>query len=39
VDAHRSRILKKLQLRGSSDLVRFAFEHGMIPNRSTAAER
>src|SRR5262245_61662463 len=35
VDAHRSRILKKLQLRGSSDLVRFALEHGMIPNRST----
>ena len=37
VDAHRSRILKKLQLRGSSDLVRFALEHGMIPNRSITA--
>ena len=36
VDAHRSRILKKLQLRGSSDLVRFALEHGMIRNRISA---
>jgi DNA-binding CsgD family transcriptional regulator len=26
VDAHRSRILKKLQLRGSPDLVRFALQ-------------
>lgn len=34
VDAHRSRILKKLQLRGSSELVRFALEHGLIRNRS-----
>lgn len=33
VDAHRSRILKKLQLRGASDMVRFALEHGMIRNR------
>jgi len=38
VDAHRSRILKKLQLRGSGDLVRFALEHGMIPNRRRVAE-
>jgi DNA-binding NarL/FixJ family response regulator len=38
VDAHRSRILKKLQLRGSSDLVRFALEHGMIRNRASANE-
>jgi two-component system, NarL family, response regulator NreC len=36
VDAHRSRILKKLKLRGVGDLVRFAMEHGMIPNRKGA---
>jgi len=35
VDAHRSHILKKLKLRGSSDLVRFAIEHGMIGNRAS----
>lgn len=33
VDAHRSRILKKLQLRGSTDLVRFAIENNVIPIR------
>lgn len=38
VDAHRSRILKKLQLRGSTDLVRFALEHGMIHKRISANE-
>jgi two-component system response regulator NreC len=36
VDAHRSRILKKLRLRGSTDLVRFALEHGLIGNRRSA---
>lgn len=36
VDAHRSRILKKLQLRGTLDLVRFALEHGMIQNRMSS---
>jgi two-component system response regulator NreC len=35
VDAHRSRILKKLQLRGSTDLVRFAIENGLIQVRTT----
>jgi len=39
VDAHRSRILKKLQLRGSSDLVRFAMENGMIRNRISTDEK
>jgi two-component system, NarL family, response regulator NreC len=38
VDAHRSRILKKLNLRGSSDMVRFALEHGIIPNRAISGE-
>jgi DNA-binding NarL/FixJ family response regulator len=36
VDAHRSRILKKLNLRGASDMVRFALEHGVIPNRAAS---
>lgn len=36
VDAHRSRILKKLRLRGSTDLVRFALEHGLIGSRRPA---
>jgi two-component system response regulator NreC len=31
VDAHRSRIMKKLQLRSIGDLVRFAFQRGLIP--------
>jgi DNA-binding NarL/FixJ family response regulator len=31
VDAHRSRIMKKLQLRGIGDLVRFALQRGLIP--------
>jgi len=35
VDAHRSRIFKKLQLRGSADMVRFAIENGMIHKRIT----
>ena len=30
VDAHRSRIMKKLQLRTSRDLVRFALQRGLI---------
>lgn len=38
VDAHRSRILKKLQLRGASDMVRFALEHGMLRKRFSANE-
>lgn len=33
VDAHRSRILKKLQLRGATDMVRFALENGLISRR------
>lgn len=35
VDSHRSRILKKLNLRGAADLVRFAMENGMIQNRAS----
>jgi DNA-binding NarL/FixJ family response regulator len=31
VDAHRSRIMKKLQLRTIGELVRFAVERGLIP--------
>lgn len=31
VDAHRSRIMKKLQLRSIGDLVRFALQRGLIP--------
>jgi DNA-binding NarL/FixJ family response regulator len=31
VDAHRSRIMKKLQLRTIGELVRFAIERGLIP--------
>ena len=31
VDAHRSRIMKKLQLRTIGDLVRFALQRGLIP--------
>lgn len=31
VDAHRSRIMKKLQLRGIGDLIRFALQRGLIP--------
>ncbi|MBM3741044.1 MAG: response regulator transcription factor [Acidobacteria bacterium] len=31
VDAHRSRIMKKLQLRSIGDLVRFAIQRGMVP--------
>ncbi|MDX1984697.1 MAG: response regulator transcription factor [Bryobacteraceae bacterium] len=31
VDAHRSRIMKKLQLRSAGDLVRFAIKRGLIP--------
>jgi DNA-binding NarL/FixJ family response regulator len=30
VDAHRSRIMKKLQLRSSGELVRFAMRKGLI---------
>jgi len=36
VDAHRSRILRKLQLRGGGDLIRFAMENGMIGNRTAS---
>ena len=36
VDAHRSRIFKKLQLRGSADLVRFALDNGLIQVRSAS---
>ena len=42
VDAHRSRIMKKLQLRSIGDLVRFALQRGIIPLGSgsvQAAER
>ena len=31
VDAHRSRIMKKLQLKTGRDLVRFAMKRGLIP--------
>jgi RNA polymerase sigma factor (sigma-70 family) len=31
VDAHRSRIMKKLQLRSIGDLVRFAIQRGLVP--------
>lgn len=31
VDAHRSRIMKKLQLRSIGELVRFALQRGLIP--------
>ena len=40
VDAHRSRIMKKLQLRSIGDLVRFALQRGLIPlDRSGAEEQ
>jgi len=31
VDAHRSRIMKKLQLRSIGELVRFAIQRGLVP--------
>jgi DNA-binding CsgD family transcriptional regulator len=31
VDAHRTRIMKKLQLRSIGDLVRFAIQRGLVP--------
>jgi len=31
VDAHRSRIMKKLELRSIGDLVRFALQRGIVP--------
>jgi DNA-binding CsgD family transcriptional regulator len=30
VDAHRNRIFRKLQLRSSADLVRFAIRQGLV---------
>jgi DNA-binding CsgD family transcriptional regulator len=30
VDAHRSRIMKKLQLRTIGDLIRFAIQRGLV---------
>ena len=38
VDAHRSRIMKKLQLRSIGDLVRFALQKGIVPLTGSAAE-
>ena len=31
VDAHRNRIFRKLQLRSSAELVRFAMRQGLLP--------
>lgn len=38
VDAHRSRIMKKLQLRTIGELVRFAIERGLISITAPAAD-
>jgi len=32
VDAHRNRIFRKLQLRSSAELMRFAIRQGLVPN-------
>lgn len=38
VDAHRSRIMKKLQLRSIGDLVRFAIQRGLVPLSGEAGQ-
>lgn len=38
VDAHRSRIMKKLNLRSIGDLVRFALQRGIIPLSGSRGE-
>jgi DNA-binding NarL/FixJ family response regulator len=38
VDAHRGRIMKKLQLRSIGDLIRFALQRGLIPLESGPAQ-
>jgi DNA-binding NarL/FixJ family response regulator len=38
VDAHRSRIMKKLQLRSIGDLVRFALQRGIVPLGAASAQ-
>ena len=38
VDAHRSRIMRKLQLRSIGELIRFALQRGLIPLEQPRAE-